>query len=231
MAGRHVNHILCVAEPRGSEVAVEQLLTVAAAHDTQAIALIGELGDAGDHYGDLFRALGRSPIPVFWVPGPGDAPVERYLHEARNVELAFPLLRGVHGTAAYASGQLAIAGLGGEISDRLEQPREEQERLRYPRWEAEYRLKLLAELDYSELILLFWTPPAHKGRAIPGSDVVAELVGTYRPRLVVCGGDRGVKTLGRSMIVAPGRLADGHYAVASLRERTGRLEELARAAQ
>jgi hypothetical protein len=195
--------------------------------DVHAIAMVGDLGDRGDGYGDVLRALSRTHVPVFWVPGSGDAPVDRYLRGAYNVEVALPLLHGVHGTAAFASGQVLFAGLGGEISDDPEQPREEREQLRYPRWEAEYRLKLLAEVDYSEVVLLFWTPPAHKGQALAGSDVVAELVGTYRPRLVVCGGERRVAEIGRSIAVSPGELERGHYAVADLHRRTAELMEFA----
>jgi Icc-related predicted phosphoesterase len=56
--------------------------------------------------------------------------------------------------------------------------------------------------------------------------VLAELVSTYRPRLVVCGGERGTELLGRSLVVAPGSLQDGHYAIADLHSRTAELEEL-----
>jgi Icc-related predicted phosphoesterase len=164
------------------------------------------------------------------VPGAGDAPVDRYLREAHNIEVAFPFLHGVHGTAAFASSQVLFAGIGGEVSDNPDEPRQETEWLRYPRWEAEYRLKLLRELDYNELVLLFSTPPAHKGLALAGSEVLAELVNTYRARLVVCGGERRVEVLGRSVTVAPGSLVDGHYAVADLHDRAVELQELAVAA-
>jgi len=65
-------------------------------------------------------------------------------------------------------------------------------------------------------VLAFWSPPAHKGRGVAGSEVVAELVATYRPRLVVCSGEARSELIGRSTVVAPGRLADGCYAIADL---------------
>jgi hypothetical protein len=176
--------------------------------------------------------LSAARRPVFWIPGPGDAPADDYLRESHNIEVAFPLVHGVHGTAAFAPGDnVLFAGMGGEVSDDLGAPRDERERLRYPRWEPEYRLNLLRLLDYNELVLMFATPPAHKGQDSPGSDVVAELVGTYRPRLVVCGGEQGVELLGKSLVVAPGRLADGNYAIADLRARTAELGELPVAAR
>ena len=122
---------------------------------------------------------------------------------------------------------MLFAGFGGAVSDDPDAPRDETTRLSYPRWEAEYRLKLVRELDEHQLVLLFATPPAHKGLHHDGSEVLAELVGTHRPRLVVCGGEAGTGLIGGSTIVAPGSLAEGQYAVADLHERTVNFETLA----
>jgi Icc-related predicted phosphoesterase len=229
MAEKHVTRILCAAEPRGSAEAIRRLFEATADIDVHAVALVGELG-AGDEraasYHAVFRALGDAGHRAFWVPGPEDAPVESYLREAQNLEIVFPFLHGVHGTLAFASGQVVFSGLGGEISDDPGAPRDEHDRLRYPRWEPEYRLKLLLEFPEREYVLLFATPPEHKGLGVHGSDAVAELVNTHRPRLVVCGGERGNVTIGRSLVVAPGSLADGFYAVADLHAKTVELEEL-----
>jgi len=140
---------------------------------------------------------------------------------------AFPFLHGVHGTAAFGPGYVLFAGLGGEISDDPDERREELDRLRYPRWEPEYRLKLLRELKDYQLVLLFHTPPEHKGLGRPGSEVVAELVNTYTPRILVCGGERGTEMLGRTLVVAPGSLGDGNYAIADIRAQEAQLEQLA----
>jgi Icc-related predicted phosphoesterase len=230
MTSGHLNLILCASNPRGSVEAVERLLATADERGMHAIALVGDLGDQ-DGGRNVLRALGHAQIPVYWVPGPGDAPVGRYLREAYNIEIPFPLLRGVHGTAtATPDTGVVFAGMGGEISDDPNEVREEDARMRYPRWEVEYRLKVLGELDYNELVMLFATPPAHKGLSRPGSEAVAELVNTYRPRLVVSAGERGVETLGKSVTVSPGDLGDGHYAIADLHRRAAELEELAGAA-
>jgi Icc-related predicted phosphoesterase len=226
MASQHMNRILCAADPRGSVDMIAGLLDAADEHQVDAVAMVGDIGERGGGYRAVFRAFARARRPVSWVPGPGDAPVERYLQEAFSIETAFPSLRGVHGTAASASGELLFAGFGGEIDDDPGHARDEREKLTYPRWEAEYRLKVLREFDYNELVMLFCTAPAHKGLGRVGSEAVAELVGTYRPHLVVCGGEPSVETLGRSIVVAPGGLPDGRYAVADLRERTAMLHEL-----
>jgi Icc-related predicted phosphoesterase len=232
MARQRVTRVLCAAEPGGAPDAVEALLGTAEESDVQAIALVGDLGgDSGaDGLRALFKTLARSDLPAFWVPGPGDAPVADYLREAANIEIVAPFLRGLHGTAAFADGHVLFAGFGGEVSDDPAAPRDETERLSYPRWEPEYRLKLVRELDEHQLVLMFWTPPAHKGQdSAGGADVVAELIGTYRPRLVITGGEQRTELIGRSLVVAPGRLADGHYAIADLHEHAADVKELATA--
>jgi Icc-related predicted phosphoesterase len=229
----HITRILCAAAPRGSADAVARLGEVAAEHNADATILVGDLGGGADRQGSyrgVFKSLVAFRSPVYWVPGPGDAPVWEYLREAYNIEIVSPLLRGVHGTLAFTPGEpVVVAGMGGEVSDEPGAARDEVERLRYPRWEVEYRLKVLAEHAEHERMLAFATPPAHKGRGLPGSEAVAELVNTHRPRLVVCGGERHTELLGRSTIVAPGDLADGHYAVADLRRRDVIMSDLAAA--
>jgi hypothetical protein len=232
MSRHRVTSILCAAAPRGPGSALERLLKLGQERDVHAIALIGDLaGPGGDaeRYRAVLRALATAGRPAYWVPGPGDAPIDHYLREAQNIEVVFPYLRGVHGTIAFAPGHVLFAGFGGEVSDDPEAPREEIARLSYPRWEPEYRLKLVRELAEHELVLLFATPPAHKGHGSTGSEALAELVGSHRPRLVVCGGERRAEMLGRSLVVAPGLLGDGHYAIVDLHTRKVEFEELAAA--
>jgi Icc-related predicted phosphoesterase len=232
MAEQRTTRVICGADPRGFAEAVERLVDAAASSGAQAVALVGDLsGDQGrEGYRAVFKALGKGELPSYWVPGPDDAPVETYLREAHNMEVVFTSLHGVHGSGAFAPGPVLFAGLGGEVDDDPDGDREERTSLRYPRWEAEYRLKLLRELKDYELVLLFSTPPAHKGHDHPGSEALAELAATYRARLVVCGGERRSELIGRTLVVAPGSLADGHYALADLHEREAELQELAAAA-
>lgn len=234
MGGQRVTRVVCAADPRGSGEAIERLLDAAGDRGADVVALVGNLSDGqrmAEGYRPVFRALGARRMPAYWIPGPADAPVGHYLREAHNIEVVFPALHGVHGTAAFSpDGQVVFGGLGGEVGDDPADQREEHERLRYPGWEAEYRLKVLAELGEHERVLLFSTPAAHKGLGAPGSEVLAELVGTLRPRLVVCGGEPGQRMLGRSMVVAPGSLHDGRYAFVDLYAREAELAQLDAAA-
>ena len=80
-------------------------------------------------YRSLFRALGATGVDTYWVPGPSDAPVGAYLREAHNIEIAYPSLHGVHGTAAFAPGTVLVAGFGGEVVDDPSGERDEVDRL------------------------------------------------------------------------------------------------------
>jgi Icc-related predicted phosphoesterase len=233
MASRRTTRILCAADPHGSTEALDQLVQAAAGADVDAVVVVGDLSDgedASESYRSVFKALGKTGLPAYWVPGPDDAPVAEYLREAHNMEVVFPLLHGVHGTAAVTpDGHTLVAGLGGSVGDDPGGERDESEHLNYPRWEAEYRLKILREFDELQMVLLFATPPAHKGHGRAGSETLSELVGTHRPRLVVTGGERGTELIGRSLVVAPGSLADGHYAIADLHSGDVQMAELATA--
>jgi len=153
--------------------------------------------------------------------------VEDYLREAYNLEIVFPSLHGVHGSFAFAPGHVVVAGMGGEIVDR-DRGREEAVRLAYPAWEAEYRLKVLRELKDYPKVFLFARMPAHKGLHESGSEELAELIKTHNPQLVVAydpgfaGSVLKHERLGKSLIVAPGALAEGDFSVVDLRD--GKIE-------
>ena len=101
------------------------------------------------------------------------------------MELVYPHLNGVHGTFAIGPSHVLFVGMGGKIVDEPESTRLEGERLRYPAWEVEYRLKTIGELKDYEKVFLFATQPAHKGLHAAGSETLAELINTYRPQLAV----------------------------------------------
>jgi uncharacterized protein len=227
---RRVTRILAIADPRGSADGVERLMREAPDLGIGAVVLVGDVGggeDRASSYRAVLEALAMGDCAAFWVPGPEDAPIEEVLREGHAAEVVLPSLRCIHGTVAYAPGPVVFAGLGGEISDDPHGPRDEVERIRYPRWEPEHRLRLLRDLKPHELVLAFATPPAHHALGEGGSDVVAAIIGSYVPRIAVVGGPPGSATLGRSLVVAPGRLAEGHYAVADLQARRAELGRLA----
>lgn len=214
----HLTRIVAAGEPRGSGEDVRGLLDAARGEGADALVLLGDLG-GGEvrEYADVLRAVGRAGFPTFYVPGPGDAPFGKFLREAHNSEVVFASMHGVHGAFAFAPGfQMLFAGMGGEVQDAPGHQREETEKLSYPGWEVEYRLKILRELKDYRKVFLFCTPPAHQGLQEEGSEILAEMVKTYTPDLVLTGGDFRRERLGTSLVVAPGGLGDGQYALVDL---------------
>lgn len=217
-----VTKIAASTELRGQSGKIGQLVEAAGEAGAGALALLGNLSAGGGEareYAEVLRAVGEANMPAFYIPGPEDAPLGGYLREAYNMEIAFPFIHGVHGTFAFAPGYVVFAGMGGEIEDAPKTEREERERLGYPAWEVEYRLKMLGELRDYQKVFLFTTPPAHKSLKEPGSEVLAELVKTYAPRLVLTGGESfRQERLGTSLVVSPGRLSEGRFAIVDLLE-------------
>jgi Icc-related predicted phosphoesterase len=222
---RGIRTLLVVGQIRGE---VEPLAEALGRHEELGVDGVVAVGDLGapwskpDTYREIFRTLGESGLRTFWLPGANDAPLHAYLREAHNMEIAFPLLRGVHATVVQAPGQLVFSGMGGEILDDPEAIRGEETLLRYPGWEVEYRLKVLNEFKERQKVFLFTTSPAHKGLHEPGSEVLAELIKTYKPRLVVVGRDGGASEMriAKTLVISPGRMDQGQYALVDLRELT-----------
>jgi uncharacterized protein len=229
-----VRKLVAVAGIGGEVDSLEQLFGEISERGADAIAVVGDLGapwSKADTYRTIFRALGEADRPTFWVPGPTDAPLRDYLRESYNMEIAYPFLRGVHGTVALGPGDVLFAGMGGEIADDPETIRAEEALIRYPGWEVEYRLKVIREFDSHEQVFLFTTPPAHKGLREPGSEVLAELIKTYNPRLAIVGGEEPAQEeLARTLVVCPGRLDHGHYAIVDLGTRSVEAATLAQQA-
>jgi uncharacterized protein len=228
---RHFRKLLAVSGIGGDADSATALLGELSDADAEAVAVVGDLAGPSTEtqvYRAIFRAFGESDLPAFWVPGPRDAPLRHYLRESYNMEIVYPTLHGVHGTAALGPDQVLFAGMGGEILDDPGALRDEEKAIRYPGWEAEYRLKLLREFDEHQKVLLFATPPAHKGLHAAGSEVVAELIKTHRPRVAIVGGDQPIlEVLGRTLVVSPGRLDRGECALVDIGEPSAELRTFA----
>jgi uncharacterized protein len=219
-----IRKLVAVAGINGAVEPLEQLLAELPSSDGVAVAVVGDLGapwSRQDTYRAIFRALGEAARQTFWIPGPTDAPLGEYLRESYNMEIAFPHLHGVHGTVALGPGEILFAGLGGDIEDDPKTIRDEEARLLYPAWEVEYRLKVIREFDAPERVFLFTTTPAHKGLHEQGSEVLAEMIKTYSPRFaIVAGGAPMQEELGTTIVVCPGLLERGEYALIDVRARS-----------
>jgi Icc-related predicted phosphoesterase len=219
---RRVRTILAAGDARGDVGRLKQLMDQVDRTEADAVALVGNLTGRGgeiDDFRAVFKSLGPPRVPTYWVPGSEDAPFTHYLRESSNIETVYPFLHGVHGTASLATGYVLFAGMGGEILDDPRTERDEVEALRYAGWEAEYRLKVLGEFTHEyDKVFMFATPPAHKGLHEPGSEVLAELIKTHDPRVALVAGGDGVRQelLGNTLVVLPGSLPLGEYAVVDI---------------
>ncbi len=178
----------------------------------------------------FFKGMGELKVPVFYIPGKFDAPIDRYLREAFNYELVYPHIRNIHKSFSFYRNHYELVGFGGEISEKT---REERFLLQYPRWEVEYHLKIIRDLRPMELIMVFYTPPyggkldLKEGRHT-GSEVVEDFIKTYDPTFafVGSGSEQGEEIIGTTHVVNPGALREGRYALLNLRRREIRFQTL-----
>lgn len=216
-----LSKIIAAGGPRGNVEAVRQVGEQARDIRADAVFLVGSLTPKNAdprEYGRVLSALGETKLPVFYIPGPDDAPFGEFLREAANIENVFPNIHGVHCTFAMASGHEVITGMGGTILDDMGTERDEIETLRYPGWELEYRLKFLKELKDYPRVFLFTTFPEHKGLHENGSSVVAEAIKTYKPRLaLVAGREHKREMVGTSLLIGLASLAEGAFTVIDMR--------------
>ncbi len=166
----------------------------------------------------LFDTLGQAGIPAAVIPGAYDSPKSRFLRSALHHETVFPNFHSVHASFMTAPERsYVVAGFGGALDER-----EREDRLVFlsTRWETEYGLKFLTELEQAR-ILLFHAAP--EGIGTTGtSPIVNSLIKMYRPHFVFCGGSPDVRKkdhLGDSLVILPGGLVHGHYALLDTRSR------------
>ncbi len=180
-------------------------------------------------YAEFCQALRSAPFRIFAVPGNMDAPEGRYLTAALADEGKDSPVEVVHRSLA-RMGEYVICGLGGEIT---EADREEYFVLQYPRWEANHCFQLFEHVEGPRIMVLH-TPPV--GEVVDrdkgghkGCQVVNELINTWRPVLAVCGHAHdayGSEVLGDTLVVNPGALKSGHYAVVDIEEKQVELAKL-----
>ena len=197
--------------------------------DTYAPEILAERAEDEALYADFYRSLGPASFPIYGVPGNMDAPEGRYLTCALTEEGAASPLQVVHRSLA-RHGDYVISGLGGQIT---EADREEFFVLQYPRTEALHQLRLFEYVEGPRILVLH-TPPigeivdldngGHKG-----SEVVNELIETHRPKLAVAGhahDAQGREQIADTVVVNPGSLKGGNYAVVDLDSMEADLRQL-----
>ncbi len=154
-------------------------------------------------------------VPTAYIPGNMDSPKEHFLMAAKNSEASHPIVRCVHRGIWIFKERYAIFGYGGDIST---DKNEDYFQFLSPQWDVEYQFKFTSELD-QPLIFLFHIPPRifyPEQTKDPGPGIVHEMIKAYRPKLAVVGHLHDVRRkekIGQSLIVSPGALKKGYYAI------------------
>jgi len=154
----------------------------------------------------FFTALGRLGVFCAVIPGPAGEPMDEFFRLAIEAELAFPNVRFAHATLIEEGG-VAVCGLGGGISEDTLSGCECSTRPA-----AKYFLRPLWRTEQPRKVLLLSSPPPGPLGGSKGNALVGDLIDSFHPDLCVVDGAserRGSQRIANTLVVNPGRLADG----------------------
>lgn len=174
-----------------------------------------------DSYRAFYNAFGETQIKMMMVPGNMDAPWTRFFQAFEAEAGPKGNITLVHG-AWTSVGNYLIGGFGGEIT---ESQKEDFFVLQFPQKEVREKLKRVRQNPGGKL-MLFHTPPygyldIDSGRH-KGIDAVTTLIEEHRPALAVFGHShkaKGKAFIGESLLVNPGAMKDGNWAVVELEKK------------
>lgn len=178
-------------------------------------------------YEMFYDALEEIGVPVMAIPGNMDAPEERFRTNVVNRLSRSVAIRIVH-QRSVKFGDFHFSGIGGEITEK------ESEKyfvLQYSRAEVNRMKERIAK--GKKKIMLFHSPPfgelgMERGKQ-KGSGVVNDLVSEFQPQFLFVGHAhtaRGTEMLGETLVVNPGALKYGYFALVDTDSREAKLQTL-----
>ncbi len=184
--------------------------------------VVRERRDDAESITRFFQSLDRLGVPVFIVPGRNDAPERFFLQAAFNSEIVEKHIHLVHRSFAPLGRGFVVAGFGGEVTAT---DRDHEFFLRYPGWEAQFSLDFLRHLEQVKLFVAHTAPatPFEGEHQANGHEAIRHIIKTYNPYLAVCsrpGGEKGKVVVGSTLVVSPGHLANGDYAIIDVEEKS-----------
>ncbi len=215
-----MKRLLLCAGLDGSQSALEKLTRCVEARNPDGILFAGGIRAPGSRLGRqnaemeykrLFDALGAAGRFAAVIPGPHDAPLREFYLAAMTAEVDHPGVHVVHGTPVERP-PVAISGVGGELTENEDRA---DEQLWCSRATAEYLLRTLWRTDQPRRILLLSVPPSEPLGGGQANAIAGEIVDSYHPDLCVVAGPtdhRGTERIAHTLVVNPGRLADGSAA-------------------
>ncbi len=181
-------------------------------------------------YQRFFETLGKLGVFTALVPGPQDRPLRGFLRLGMQAEVEFPTLHVAH-ACMVQEGDVALAGIGGQLTENVDGC---EVAVRCSRTTAEYFLRKLWAAEQPRKVLLLATAPKGTLGGEEGNAVAGDLIDSYHPSLCVVAGPtahRGTQRIAHTLVINPGRLADGSAAWLDWDRGAGQVELLdARAA-
>jgi hypothetical protein len=159
----------------------------------------------------FFKAVGSLGAFAAIVPGAADVPLREFLRLAMMAEIEYPGLHVAHATV-FEEPHMALCGVGGDLVEAEDRT---EDRLCYARASAEYFLRTLWHSKQPDKLLLLSVPPPGELGGHSGNQICGDFIDSYHPRLCAVAGatDRcGSQRIAKTLVVNPGRLADGSVA-------------------
>lgn len=177
---------------------------------------------AAQTYGQIFELLGNQPASVYLIPGEQDASLP-LLGRILQASPYAGHIKLVHRQVAPLDRMGVVLGFGG----RLTRQSDTRTLLHYPASEAQAFFDHAAKLSTSyqhaqRRIFLFATPPCgEQVDRLPndqhcGVALINTIIQAHQPQFACCAGPaqgRGIEMLDGTLIVNPGSLAEGSYAM------------------
>jgi Icc-related predicted phosphoesterase len=178
-------------------------------------------------YRAFYNAFAELKIKMVIVPGNMDAPLKRFLDVFEKEAFPRGNIELVHARWIECCGY-AIGGFGGEIT---ESGREDFFVLQFP--QADLFMKLTPAQGSKKRILLFHTPPLghldeDSGRH-KGVKAIKKIIEEVSPVLAVFGHSHkssGKDLIGTSLLINPGAMKEGNWAVVDLEKKEVRFNNV-----
>ncbi len=166
-------------------------------------------------------------IPVLAIPGHLDAPEERYFLFMQQAAFLSDNIVLLHENITKV-GAYIFTGFGGQITAN---DKEDYFLLQYPRRECLFGTRRMHFLNPPR-ILLFHSPPVstldQENGEHRGNHFVNEIIQAVSPSFLFCGHvpAAGVEEIGNTLVVNPGALGEGRYAIVNSKDRSAKLLSL-----
>ncbi len=188
------------------------------------------LAEESRTYRRFMEELARFRGTVRVVPGHKDAPLDSFLRSTLREARPAPHVSLVHQSFINAGRDFVLVGFGGDITA---DERETGLVNRFPAWELAYHLEVMRHLPQEPILLTHYPPLAEDVDVMDGrhagSPELRELIESYRPAYVFCGHahrSQGIEAVGNSIIINPGTITEGNYAILNTRKETVRFNML-----